>query len=85
MGLFGRDRCDITTRPKPVSHLFRIEDLALLHHRGNERLGHSVTPTAGAVPLFPADRTLDRHRTSCADKAAHKAPVIIVVGNNIDL
>ncbi|MEN5301198.1 hypothetical protein [Pseudomonas sp. TWI628] len=61
------NRYHIAPGHQPLPHPLGIKNLTLFHHSQNEGLGHPVTTTLGAAPLFPAAAAFDGLSLSGAD------------------
>ncbi|MFF7859970.1 MULTISPECIES: hypothetical protein [unclassified Pseudomonas] len=61
---------------QPFAHSRSIENLPLLHHGQDERLGHSVTSTSGTTPRFPSVGAFDSFSLPCADQTTHVSPLL---------
>ncbi|MFP3448808.1 hypothetical protein, partial [Pseudomonas sp. SIMBA_067] len=62
---------------QPFAHSRSIENLPLLHHGQDERLGHSVTSTSGTTPRFPSVGAFDSFSLPCADQTTHVSPLLL--------
>lgn len=58
--LDGGNRHHIAPGYQPCPHSLGIENLTLVHHQHNERLGHPVTPTLRAASFLPAAGAVNR-------------------------
>lgn len=72
MRLDARDGMIPTLLRKPITRLFDIEDLSLLHEGQYECVGNTVVTASRAIPLLPRPLALNDRCISGAHQATHK-------------
>ena len=79
MDLDGRHSTVRTPPIKPAPGFADIKNLALLHQRQDELIGHAIAATLRAISLFPGAVTLNSLCDAGTNKTTHHDHLFIVV------